>query len=83
MIDLHSHTNQSDGTFTPLELLDLAIERGLEALAISDHDTFAGYRRGLSGCAIPWSGSGVRNRIEHARAGHQGADRPSARIFSA
>lgn len=43
MIDLHSHTNESDGTFTPLELVDLATESGLEALAISDHDTFAGF----------------------------------------
>jgi len=43
VIDLHSHTNESDGTFTPGELVNLAMERGLEALAISDHDTFAGF----------------------------------------
>jgi predicted metal-dependent phosphoesterase TrpH len=43
VIDLHSHTNESDGTFDPLELVDLAMERGIEALAISDHDTFAGF----------------------------------------
>jgi 3',5'-nucleoside bisphosphate phosphatase len=47
VIDLHSHTNESDGTFTPLELVDLATERGLEALAISDHDTFAGFDQAL------------------------------------
>ena len=47
MIDLHSHTNESDGTYTPQELVDLAAERGLEALAISDHDTFAGYDQAL------------------------------------
>ena len=47
MIDLHSHTNESDGTFTPSELVDLATERGLEALAISDHDTFAGFDQAL------------------------------------
>ncbi len=47
MIDLHSHTNESDGTYTPQELVDLAVERGLEALAISDHDTFAGYDQAL------------------------------------
>jgi len=47
VIDLHSHTNESDGTFTPLELVELAIERGVEALAISDHDTFAGYDQAL------------------------------------
>ena len=43
MIDLHTHTNESDGSCTPLELVDRAIAVGLEALAISDHDTFAGY----------------------------------------
>lgn len=43
MIDLHTHTNESDGTCTPLELIDRALAIGLEALAISDHDTFAGY----------------------------------------
>jgi predicted metal-dependent phosphoesterase TrpH len=47
VIDLHSHTNESDGTFTPSELVDLAMERGLEALAISDHDTFAGFEQAL------------------------------------
>jgi predicted metal-dependent phosphoesterase TrpH len=47
VIDLHSHTNESDGTFTPLELVELAVEHGVEALAISDHDTFAGYDQAL------------------------------------
>ncbi len=43
IIDLHSHTNASDGTLTPAELIDLAQRNGLAALAITDHDTFAGY----------------------------------------
>jgi 3',5'-nucleoside bisphosphate phosphatase len=47
VIDLHSHTNESDGTYTPSELVNLAVERGLEALAISDHDTFAGFDQAL------------------------------------
>jgi 3',5'-nucleoside bisphosphate phosphatase len=47
VIDLHSHTNESDGTFSPEELVDLAMERGIEALAISDHDTFAGFDQAL------------------------------------
>jgi len=47
LIDLHTHTNESDGTCTPLELVDRAIAIGLEALAITDHDTFAGYDRAL------------------------------------
>ena len=45
MIDLHTHTNESDGTYTPFELVDAARAAGLEALAISDHDTLAGYDR--------------------------------------
>jgi 3',5'-nucleoside bisphosphate phosphatase len=47
VIDLHSHTDESDGTFTPRELVDLAMALRLEALAISDHDTFAGYDQAL------------------------------------
>lgn len=43
MIDLHTHTNESDGSYSPEELVRAAIAAGLEALAISDHDTFAGY----------------------------------------
>jgi 3',5'-nucleoside bisphosphate phosphatase len=38
-IDLHVHTNHSDGTFTPRETLTLAAERGLDAMAVTDHDT--------------------------------------------
>ena len=43
MIDLHSHTDRSDGTFTPAELIAEAVRVGLTGLAITDHDTFAGY----------------------------------------
>ncbi|MDQ6707603.1 MAG: PHP domain-containing protein, partial [Acidobacteriota bacterium] len=43
MIDLHTHTSQSDGTFSPAELVQEAVSNGLEALAISDHDTLTGY----------------------------------------
>jgi predicted metal-dependent phosphoesterase TrpH len=43
VIDLHTHTTESDGTFSPAELIAAAAETHLEALAITDHDTFAGY----------------------------------------
>ena len=43
MIDLHSHTTESDGTLTPAELVQAGLDARLEALAITDHDTFAGY----------------------------------------
>lgn len=40
--DLHAHTDRSDGTFTPTELVDLAVERNLAGVAITDHDTLEG-----------------------------------------
>ncbi len=43
MIDLHTHTNESDGTRAPAELIRIAKEAGLASLAITDHDTFLGY----------------------------------------
>ncbi|PKM53908.1 MAG: PHP domain-containing protein [Firmicutes bacterium HGW-Firmicutes-5] len=39
IIDLHSHTNASDGTYSPKQLVDYAHVKGLSALAITDHDT--------------------------------------------
>lgn len=36
--DLHSHTNRSDGQDSPRELIDRAADRGLKAVAITDHD---------------------------------------------
>jgi len=42
MIDLHTHTNISDGSFTPTELIRQAKEVGLTAVAITDHDSIAG-----------------------------------------
>jgi predicted metal-dependent phosphoesterase TrpH len=43
LIDLHSHTNESDGTYSPAQLLDEAVRAGVDVLGITDHDTFAGY----------------------------------------
>lgn len=40
--DLHMHTTASDGTLAPAEMVALAHARGLEAIAITDHDTVAG-----------------------------------------
>ena len=40
--DLHVHTSESDGTFTPKQLVREALERGLSAIAIVDHDTVGG-----------------------------------------
>jgi predicted metal-dependent phosphoesterase TrpH len=42
-IDLHLHTNHSDGTCSTGELLDLVRESRISAFAITDHDTLGGY----------------------------------------
>ena len=44
MIDLHTHTNCSDGTDSPRELVNKAIVQGLEVLGITDHDTTSGWQ---------------------------------------
>lgn len=41
-IDLHSHTHCSDGVLSPADLVARAAEKGVEVLAITDHDTVAG-----------------------------------------
>ncbi|WP_338668672.1 PHP domain-containing protein [Pseudodesulfovibrio methanolicus] len=46
-IDLHTHTTVSDGTLTPTELVKLAKESGLDAIAVTDHDTFQGIPEAL------------------------------------
>ena len=43
MIDLHSHTNESDGTCSPEELIAEAVRAGVTTLGITDHDTFKGH----------------------------------------
>jgi predicted metal-dependent phosphoesterase TrpH len=43
LIDLHSHTNESDGTCSPEELIQVAVRAGVDTLGITDHDTFKGY----------------------------------------
>lgn len=43
--DLHIHTNLSDGIFTPEQIVEMAKERGLDCIAVTDHDTFLGVER--------------------------------------
>lgn len=70
VIDLHTHTTFSDGSFTPTRLVTAAADMGLSALAITDHDTVdgvpealtAGERLGLR--VVP----GVEINLEHDRA---------------
>lgn len=42
-IDLHAHSTVSDGTDTPAELMAVAADAGLDVLAMTDHDTTAGW----------------------------------------
>lgn len=42
MVDLHVHSNKSDGSFAPKELVDYALKKGLSAFALTDHDTTEG-----------------------------------------
>jgi predicted metal-dependent phosphoesterase TrpH len=48
LIDLHTHSNASDGTESPSELIDSAISRGLDVVALTDHDTVAGWSEARS-----------------------------------
>ena len=38
-VDLHLHTNHSDGDLSPSDLVELCFERGLQTIAVTDHDT--------------------------------------------
>ncbi|HNV48438.1 MAG TPA: PHP domain-containing protein [Spirochaetota bacterium] len=51
IVDLHAHTTASDGIYAPARLVDLAIESGLRAIAITDHDTIDGLDEGLARAA--------------------------------
>src|SRR4030043_1562206 len=47
-IDLHLHTTASDGVMSPSEIVRYAKTKGLQAIAITDHDTIEGLGEGLS-----------------------------------
>lgn len=47
-IDLHVHSTKSDGSYTPTELVRYALEKGLSAFALTDHDTTEGIDEALS-----------------------------------
>jgi len=51
VIDLHSHTNESDGSCSPEQLIAEAVRAGVDRLGITDHDTFAGYDRARGAAA--------------------------------
>ena len=48
LVDLHTHTTASDGTLTPRQLVEYAREKGLAAVAVTDHDTVSGLGEALA-----------------------------------
>ena len=47
-IDLHVHSNCSDGTYTPAQLVEYALQKHLKAFALTDHDTVSGLSQAFS-----------------------------------
>lgn len=47
-VDLHVHSDKSDGSLTPSQLVDLAADKGLCAFALTDHDTTAGVKEAVA-----------------------------------
>ena len=47
-IDLHVHSTASDGTLTPSQVVKLAADKGLSAIALTDHDTVDGVPEALA-----------------------------------
>jgi hypothetical protein len=61
-IDLHTHSNRSDGTDTPAELVEKAAAQGLDVVALTDHDSTAGWAE--AGAAAERSGIELVGGIE-------------------
>jgi predicted metal-dependent phosphoesterase TrpH len=51
LIDLHTHSTASDGTLSPAAVVDLAVESRLDVLALTDHDSAAGWAEAMSRAA--------------------------------
>ena len=65
MIDLHTHSTYSDGALSPQALFGLAGELGLEALALTDHDTVGGVLSLGRPAAPPELVPGIEISIQH------------------
>lgn len=48
IVDLHVHSNKSDGSLSPTELVALAVKKGLSAFALTDHDTTDGLEEAIN-----------------------------------
>lgn len=47
IVDLHVHSNKSDGSFSPTALVEMAVAKGLSAFALTDHDTTEGLQEAI------------------------------------
>jgi len=50
-VDLHTHSNASDGTDPPADVITMAADAGLTAIALTDHDGFAGHPEAVEAAA--------------------------------
>lgn len=53
--EMHCHSRFSDGQLEPTDLFELAVSRGIEHMALTDHDTAKGYRESLAQGWVPES----------------------------
>ena len=61
LIDLHVHSNTSDGTLTPAQVVEHAVEQGLSAIALTDHDTIDGVAEAMkTAAALTEQGTPIR-----------------------
>ncbi|MDD5949414.1 MAG: PHP domain-containing protein [Lachnospiraceae bacterium] len=51
LVDLHTHSTASDGTLTPAQVVRHAYDKGLKAIALTDHDTVDGVAEAMQECA--------------------------------
>lgn len=58
MIDLHVHSNHSDGTLSPEELVALAVKTGVSSFALTDHDTVSGVAKAKN-AALKYTDAGI------------------------
>lgn len=62
IVDLHVHSNRSDGSLSPNALVDLAVQKGLSAFALTDHDTTEGILEAVNQ-ANKWREKGVELEV--------------------
>jgi hypothetical protein len=78
--DLHVHSNASDGTDPPAEVMRRAAQAGLDAVALTDHDTVAGHaqaRQALPGSLILVPGLELSCRLDAPSRDQSPPDQPS------